>query len=296
MKSICTVFTTIFLLFSGLQKALPQNIPSPASKYDQHKVFDPMFYTDKGNQFRTAGGAPNAKYWQNRADYRISVALDTLKMQVSGSTTITYTNNSPDGLSFLWLQLDQNIYRQDSRAEATTPVTGGRFANKAFTQGDVIKAVTIIRNGKAEAANYLVTDTRMQVKLRDSLKALGSKIQIRIDYSFEIPQNGTDRMGRLQTNHGWIYEIAQWYPRMEVYDDVTGWNTIPYLGASEFYLDYGNINYRAFQPDYCWFRRTAEPKRGIVANSFKQAGQSPEQRPDCFNPGFFRSNKKGNLL
>lgn len=248
MKSICTVFTTIFLLFSGLQKALPQNIPSPASKYDQHKVFDPMFYMDKGNQFRTAGGAPNAKYWQNRADYQINVALDTLKMQVSGSTTITYTNNSPDGLSFLWLQLDQNIYRQDSRAEATTPVTGGRFANKAFTQGDVIKAVTIIRNGKAEAANYLVTDTRMQVKLKDSLKASGSKIQIRIDYSFEIPQNGTDRMGRLQTNHGWIYEIAQWYPRMEVYDDVTGWNTIPYLGASEFYLDYGNINYSITAP------------------------------------------------
>lgn len=249
MKKLHTVFTACFLLSTGVQNLNAQNTPTnPVSKYDQHKVFDSMFYTDKGNQFRAASGAPSSKYWQNRADYQISVALDTVNKQVSGSTTITYTNNSPDGLPFLWLQLDQNIYRQDSRAEAATPVNGGRFANKAFTQGDVIKAVNIIKNGKAEAANYMVTDTRMQIKLQDSLKASGSKIQIKIYYSFEIPENGTDRMGRLKTNHGWIYEIAQWYPRMEVYDDVSGWNTIPYLGASEFYLDYGDINYSITAP------------------------------------------------
>ena len=248
MKNFHTVFTTLFLLWAGSQNSNAQLMPVATSKYDQHKVFDPLFYTDKGNQFRTAGGAPTARYWQNRADYQISVSLDTVKNQVSGSTIITYTNNSPDALPFLWLQLDQNIYRQDSRAEATTPVTGGRFANKAFTQGDVIKSVTLIRNGKSEVANYLITDTRMQIKLRDSLKASGSKIQIKIDYNFEIPQNGTDRMGRVKTSHGWIYEIAQWYPRMEVYDDVSGWNTIPYLGASEFYLDYGNYNYTITAP------------------------------------------------
>ncbi|WP_419800922.1 M1 family metallopeptidase [Mucilaginibacter sp.] len=235
------------LLAAGVQ-TFAQNALVPGSKYDQHKVFEPNFYSEKGSQFRTAGGAPGVNYWQNHADYQINVLLDTVKKQISGSTTITYTNNSPNGLPFLWLQLDQNIYRQDSRAEATTPVTGGRFANKAFTQGDVIKSVTLIRNGKAEAANYLVTDTRMQIKLRDSLKASGSKIQIKIDYSFEIPENGTDRMGRVHTSDGWIYEIAQWYPRMEVYDDLNGWNTIPYLGASEFYLDYGNISYSITAP------------------------------------------------
>ncbi len=236
------------VLLAASVTAFAQNTPVAGSKYDQHKVFDPNFYSEKGSQFRTAGGSPSAKYWQNHADYQISVALDTVKKQIAGSTTITYTNNSPDGLPFLWLQLDQNIYRKDSRAEAATPVTGGRFANKDFTQGDVIKSVTLIKNGKAEAADYLVTDTRMQIKLRDSLKASGSKIQIRIDYSFEIPENGTDRMGRVHTNNGWIYEIAQWYPRMEVYDDLSGWNTIPYLGASEFYLDYGNISYSITAP------------------------------------------------
>ncbi|RYE04885.1 MAG: M1 family peptidase, partial [Sphingobacteriaceae bacterium] len=209
---------TAILLAASVQTFAQSNLV-PGSKYDQHKVFEPGFYVEKGNQFRTAGGAPSAKYWQNHADYQINVVLDTVKKQISGSTLITYTNNSPDGLPFLWLQLDQNIYRQDSRAEAATPVTGGRFANKDFTQGDMIKSVTLIRNGKAEAANYLVTDTRMQIKLRDSLKASGNKIQIKIDYSFEIPENGTDRMGRQHTSDGWIYEIAQWYPRMEVYDD-----------------------------------------------------------------------------
>jgi hypothetical protein len=248
MKNICTVFIPVFLLTVGIQNSWSQNTAPATSKYDQHNVFDPMFYADKGNLFRTAGGAPSAKYWQNRADYQINVALDTTKKTISGSAIITYTNNSPDGLPFLWLQLDQNIYKESSRAEATTPVTGGRFANKAFTKGNEIKAVTLIRNGKAEPANYLVTDTRMQIKLKDSLKAAGSKIQIKIDYSFEIPENGTDRTGRVQTNQGWIYEIAQWYPRMEVYDDVSGWNTIPYLGASEFYLEYGNISYNITAP------------------------------------------------
>jgi len=248
MKKSHTVFTALFLVSVGFQYLYAQTAPVPVGKYDQHKVFDPLFYTDKGNQFRTAGGAPTQKYWQNRADYQINVALDTIRNQISGSTLITYTNNSPDGLPFLWLLLDQNIYRQDSRAEATTPITGGRFANKAFTLGEEIKAVSIIRNGKAEPANYLIADTRMQIKLKDSLKAAGSKVQIKIDYNFEIPQNGTDRMGRLRTKYGWIYEIAQWYPRMEVYDDVSGWNTIPYLGASEFYLDYGNINYTITAP------------------------------------------------
>jgi hypothetical protein len=217
-------------------------------KYDQHKVFSPLFYPEKGNEFRNAGGAPGSKYWQNRADYKIDVTLDTLKHHIDGTALITYTNNSPDALAFLWLQDDQNIYRQDSRAEATTAVTGGRFANRTYTKGDEIKAIYIIKNGKTQKADYLVTDTRLQIKLKDSLKAAGGKLQIKIEYSFEIPKYGTDRMGRQQTKNGWIYEIAQWYPRMEVYDDVSGWNTLPYLGAGEFYLEYGNFDYTITAP------------------------------------------------
>jgi hypothetical protein len=94
----------------------------------------------------------------------------------------------------------------------------------------------------------LVTDTRLQIKLNDTLRSGGNKVQVKIEYAFTVPEYGTDRMGRLLTKNGWIYEIAQWYPRMEVYDDVTGWNVIPYLGASEFYLEYGNFDFTVTAP------------------------------------------------
>lgn len=236
------------LMFFTVHHVFAQNADTAAPKYDQHKVFGPLFYKDKANEYRTAAGAPGAKYWQNRADYKLNVTLDTAKHRVNGTTLITYTNNSPDPLGFLWLQVDQNIYRKDSRGEATSPVTGGRFNNKSFTNGDEIKGVFVIKNGKEEKVDYLITDTRMQIKLNDTLRAGGAKLQLKIVYGFDIPEYGTDRMGRKLFKNGWVYEVAQWYPRMEVYDDITGWNVIPYMGASEFYLEYGNFDYTVTAP------------------------------------------------
>lgn len=218
------------------------------SHYDQHKAFDPFFYTSNGNQFRSASGQPGAQYWQNRADYKISVVLDTTKKEVKGSVAISYKNNSPDPLKFLWLQLDQNIYREDSRAQATSLITGGRWANREFTQGDEISSVEVVMDGKATKAKYTISDTRMQLWLPKTLTAKTGKAEIKINYAFSVPKYGTDRMGRLNTKNGWIYEIAQWYPRMCVYDDIEGWNTLPYLGAGEFYLEYGNIDYTITAP------------------------------------------------
>jgi hypothetical protein len=231
------------LLLTGILFAQQNN----TSNYDAHVLFNPIFYTNTATVYRTAGGAPGAKYWQNRADYTINVMLDTIKHSVSGSVLITYTNNSPDDLAFLWLQVDQNIYRRNSRSQAASPVGGGRFANKSFTEGDVLRSVAVVEKGKTTPADFIVNDTRMQIKLSNALKA-GASIQLKIDYTFDIPEYGTDRMARLNTKNGWIYEIAQWYPRMEVYDDVSGWNTIPYIGAGEFYLEYGNIDYTITAP------------------------------------------------
>ena len=218
------------------------------SNYDQHIAFDPLFYPSNGNAYRSASGEPGPAYWQNRADYKITATLDTVQHKVTGSVTITYKNNSPDNLKFLWLQLDQNIYREDSRAQATTLLTGGRWANRTFTQGDELKSVDIISNGVTIKAKYNVSDTRMQVWLPKDLPAKTGSIQLKIDYAFAVPEYGTDRMARLNTQNGWIYEIAQWYPRMCVYDDVLGWNTLPYLGAGEFYLEYGDIDYAITAP------------------------------------------------
>jgi hypothetical protein len=218
------------------------------SNYNQHIAFDPLFYPSNGNQYRSAGGEPGPEYWQNRADYKITATLDTAQHKVTGTVIISYKNNSPDNLKFLWLQLDQNIYREDSRAQATTLLTGGRWANRTFTQGNELKSVEIISGGTTTKAKYNVSDTRMQVWLPKTLPAKTGTIQLKIEYSFEVPEYGTDRMARLNTKNGWEYEIAQWYPRMCVYDDVLGWNTLPYLGAGEFYLEYGDIDYTITAP------------------------------------------------
>lgn len=218
------------------------------SKYDAKEAFNPQFYPYPGNDFRSASGQPGPKYWQNRADYKINATLDTANHSVTGEVEITYTNNSPDNLKFLWLQLDQNIYKKDSRGSATTTEAGGRWANANFTDGDVIKSISVDAAGKKYTPKYTVTDTRMQVWLNDAVKAAGGKIKANIQFSFTIPEYGTDRMGRLNTKNGWVYEIAQWFPRLCVYDDIQGWNTMPYLGAGEFYLEYGDIEFSITAP------------------------------------------------
>ena len=249
IKTLMTInkilLCSCFLLACFVHAAVGQ---TATSKYDQHETFSPLFYPSNGNEYRSASGAPGHKYWQNRADYAISVVLDTATHRIDGSVTITYKNNSPDKLPFLWLQLDQNIYREDSRGAATSVVTGGRFANRTFTDGYNIKSVNVVVGGKKTAVKYVITDTRMQLILPEALKADGAVAKIYVEYAYEVPQYGTDRTGRLKTKYGWVYEVAQWYPRMEVYDDVLGWNSIPYQGASEFYLEYGDFDYTITAP------------------------------------------------
>jgi hypothetical protein len=218
------------------------------SNYDAHEAFAADFYPDHGDEYRTADGRPGPKYWQNRADYIINASLDDNSHHIKGSVEITYTNNSPQPLSFVWLQLDQNIYNLESRGVAATSINGGRWANRnSFDGGYNITAVKSTEGNKA-ALKYEIYDTRMKIDLPSSLKASGGKVSFSIDYAFTVPQYGTDRMGRLETKNGWIYEIAQWFPRMCVYDNVQGWNTLPYLGQGEFYLEYGDITYNINVP------------------------------------------------
>ncbi len=217
------------------------------SKYNPQEAFYPEFYPYPGTQYRSASGEPGPKYWQNRADYKINVSIDTASHLIKGTEELTYTNNSPDNLKFLWLQLDQNIYKKDSRGSATTTVAGGRWANTEFTDGAVIRSITVDVNGKKYNPRYTINDTRIQVWLQDALKNSG-KVKVNIEWSFLIPVYGTDRMGRLETQNGWIYEIAQWYPRMCVYDDLQGWNVLPYVGQGEFYLEYGDIEFSVTAP------------------------------------------------
>ncbi len=205
---------------------------------DPVAAFAPLPLTEPGPT-RSATGRPGEAYWQQRADYRIRVSLDGRR--ILGSQRITYTNNSPDSLRSLWLQLDQNLFREDSygarRAEEGAR-HGGFFKNGGFDLG----RVTLEREGETRVPEYRVEDTMMEVLLDRPLAPGGGRLELDIDFSFEIPENGADRMGRLSVDRGVVYELAQWYPRMFTYDDVNGWNHSPYLGQGEWYLEYGDFD------------------------------------------------------
>jgi hypothetical protein len=245
-------------LFVGISSAWAQTTPpataaNPVNNYNYHDAFAPHFYTKNGTATRSASGQPGVEYWQNRADYQLTVKLNGTTNELVGTDEITYTNNSPDKLSFVWLNLDQNLFNESSRGNAVVPLTGSRNGaqGQVFDGGNKIKSVKIISGGKNKTetvAKYIVTDTRMQIFLPEALASKGGSIKIKIDFSFIAPFEGSDRMGVLETKNGKIFTIAQWYPRMCVYDDVRGWNTAPYLGASEFYLEYGNFDVKITAP------------------------------------------------
>jgi hypothetical protein len=136
------------------------------------------------------------------------------------------------------MNVDQNLFKDDSRGNAVVPLTGSRNGARGqiFDGGHKIKSVKIVSNNKGkvtESDANLISDTRMQVFLPEVLKSKGGSVKIKIDFSYISPEEGSDRTGVLETKKK-IFTIAQWYPRMCVYDDVRGWNTNPYLGASSF--------------------------------------------------------------
>ncbi|HKJ44286.1 MAG TPA: M1 family metallopeptidase [Balneolales bacterium] len=212
------------------------------SKYDQHKVFNPTFLNQPGTAFRSGSGAPGPYYWQNESSYVIHATLHADANSLTAKDIISYTNNSPNNLHYLWLQLDQNMYNKDSRGTQTSLIGGGRYIIAGFSGGYDISSVTITMNGKTYKPDYIITDTRMQIILPRALQAKGGKIKVSINYSFKIPPY-KQRMGHYTTKNGEVFNLAQWYPRMCVYDDVIGWNTLPYLGRGQFYLDYGDYDY-----------------------------------------------------
>lgn len=213
------------------------------SKYNARELFAPLDYNSNGSTYRSANGAPGAKYWQNRANYNIAATLDTAAKTLTATETITYINNSPDTLRSLWLYVEQNTYRDDARSQYYSA-----FPRNEHTTGYALASVQVEAGGKTSAADYIVTDTRMQVRLKQALAANGGKVVLHIKYSYSIPGAFGNRTDYVDTKNGKIFEIAQWYPRMCVYNDVEGWNTLPFLGSGEFYCEYGDFDYAVTVP------------------------------------------------
>jgi len=213
------------------------------------------------NRIRTGTGMPGASYWQQRVDYSIAVSLDVAAHRASGQQTVTYHNNSPDTLRYIWFQLDQNMFRAGSRASFLSP-PDARFAALGFDGGYTLSNIAVIRGGTPAARtrpaaaesrtplHYVVNGTMMRVDLDQPL-APNAAARIAMDFAFNIPEHGADRMGRQQFDGRWLYEVAQWQPRAAVYDDIRGWNTEQYLGQGEFYREFGTFEYAVTVPrDY----------------------------------------------
>jgi hypothetical protein len=218
------------------------------SVFNPHELFAQDTYTKNGNEFRSANGTPGAAYWQNRADYLLNAKIDTVKNTLSATETIHYTNNSPGALSSLWLELAQNTYREDARSNFYTASTPGHLTGvSGHTDGYHFDNVSIEYKGKTFKADYIINDTRMQIRLPQALSSK-EKIDIHIKYNYSIPGTFGNRTDFFSTKNGKIYEIAQWYPRMCVYDDLHGWDALPFLGSGEFYSEYGDFDYTITVP------------------------------------------------
>ena len=217
---------------AGQVRAGGDTLPSTPS------VFRP-FPLPAPNQFRNGSGRPGAAYWQQRVDYRIAATLDTARRMIHGRETIHYTNNSPDSLPYLWLFLEQNICGPKSITEKLDqpPLVflGSTFdfSCKGFDGGITLERVSV--EGRALVPR--IHGTTMRLDLQRPLPP-GRALDLELRWHFPVPDYGAGRMGR----DGSLYEIAQWYPRLAVYDDVRGWNHEPYIGAGEFYLEYGSFD------------------------------------------------------
>ena len=202
------------------------------------------------NEYRTASGAPGHRYWQQKVDYDIKVELDDATQSITGGETITYHNQSPDSLNYLWLQLDQNRFKQDSHAKLTEAAPNLRekpsyqlvesLLEKDFDGGHKILAVT---DAAGKPLPFLIQDTMMRVDLSQPLRS-GQDFAFKVEWKYNIVDAKKIRARGgfefFKDDGNYIYEIAQWFPRLAAYTDYTGWQHKQFLGTGEFTLEFGD--------------------------------------------------------
>ena len=275
----------LLLLFIGTstlswaQEIMPET-PKWQGKFEQ---LDQMLPTP--NEYRTGSGSPGPKYWQQRADYVINAELNDVNASLTGSETITYYNNSPDVLKYLWLQLDQNINTKDNLTTKTdtysvkdsvsTKEMASELGLYDFEGGHKIKS---IKDATGKTLPYTINATMMRIDLPQPLAA-GQKYVFSIEWSYNVP----DRMrggSRNDSRSGYenfpednnnLYLIAQWFPRMCVYDDVVGWQNKQFLGQGEFTLTFGDYTVNITVPSDHIIAATGmvqNPKEVLTAEQF----------------------------
>lgn len=206
-----------------------------------HTIFSPLDLPAP-NRIRTGSGAPGADYWQQRVDYRIDVTLDPATRNVSGREHVFYHNNSPDPLDYIWVHIEQNVLRKDSIGSLTD---GGSALGGPTDHNEGVSVTEVSAAGKN--LDHKIYDTLMRVTMPATL-APGKTFECDIAWSFDVPERVFRRYGTMNVKKGIVWELAQWFPAAAVYDDVHGWNTLPYLGTGEFYTNFGDYELNITAP------------------------------------------------
>jgi len=257
--------TTVALATFGLAVSTLAAEPN-TGREDKFRQLEEILPTP--TTIRTASGAPGTAYWQQRADYSIRATLDETRRTITGAETITYHNNSPDALSYLWVQLDQNIYKKDSDARTTATVMSreawanakdadaglkfdglrGTLEAGVFDGGYNIGAV---KDASGRPLHYIINRTMMRIDLPQPLKA-GARVAFSIEWNYKINEQkvlgGRSGYEKFDEDKNDLYEIAQWFPRMAAYYDTYGWQHKQFLGSGEFTLEFGDYDVQLTVP------------------------------------------------
>jgi hypothetical protein len=289
----------LFVVLASVQLTIAQPGAAPTQNANtRFEQLGPVLPTP--NTFRTAAGGPGKDYFQNRADYDIRVALDDQKQHITASETITYQNNSPDALTYLWLQLDQNNFRPD--ADGNTTETNSIDAARGASPGQLDPGLALkgkdygykigaVRDAAGKPLRYTINQTMMRIDLPASV-APGKAVVFSVDWQFNIVDaNATHARSGYEffpKDGNYIYEMAQWFPRLCAYDDVNGWQNKQFLGQGEFTLIFGNYKVAITAPADHIVGATGElqnPAQVLTAtqlsrwNSAKNRGDKPGENP-----------------
>ena len=251
MRLTTTFFSSLFFItvsFTQAQEAT-KTAKTEERNPDKFKQMYDLFATP--NMYRTASGAPGPEYYQQQADYKIDIELDDKNQKLYGTETITYTNNAKESLDYLWLQLDQNEKARNSNSPLVEsnkidPVFSGQSFSRKYLEEDFDGGFKIeyVKDSQGKVMQYTVNQTMMRIELPEVLK-FGEKISFSIKWWYNI-NNYTIDGGRSGYEHfekdgNNLYVIAQFYPRMAVYNDVEGWQNMQFWGSGEFALPFGNF-------------------------------------------------------
>ena len=256
MKKILLVIT-IQIFSLGFLTA--QDIKNNAASNHGNKFEQLGSILPTGNEYRTASGAPGPKYWQQRCDYDIKCELDEKNLRLSGSETITYYNNSPDILPYLWLQLDENQHSSKNNAgyqngSSLSPSISSANAETMIdrrNQDDFGVNIVKLTDASGKPIKYLVNKTMMRVDLPVPLKP-GQKMILKVEWNYKIPdrfkEGGRGGYEFFPEDGNYIFTMAQWYPRLCVYSDFQGWQNHQFTGTGEFALTFGNFKVQMTVP------------------------------------------------